>query len=219
MNQTPHNPGQDAAEPVDPVSIARTQHPPITAGDVVSPAYSSNWPVMIGVISMVLGALGALNALGTGCWAFFGPAFLESMGAANNPQVAMNLQTMRDFKELILVNTSVSLVLASLLVFAGARLARRRRSGVVWSKRWAILKLVFAIAGSALGAVMSTSQMAATNQQLSVQGAPAFVKVVVSASPIIGVAFSLIWFSAYPVFMLIWFRRATVKQTVAPWSR
>lgn len=204
----------------DPVSIAPGAHPPIIAGAVVSPMHvRSNWPTVLGVLSLILGALGALNALWTILWAVAGPIILEALNQTNNPQVAQSLQSTRDNAGLFAINGFLSLILGCLLAFAGLRLNQRRQSGVRYSVLWAWLKIAFSIFATGVGAYIGLSQLGATQQQMAAQGVPKFAASFVGPTVIASMVLSFVWFMAYPVFTLIWFRRAGVRQTVATWPK
>lgn len=218
MNTSSSNSGDASGHSPDPISVARSDHPPIVAGAVVVPTHASNWPVMIGIFSLVIGAIGALNAGATSCWTIVGPGFLESSGLVTNPQVETSLKTTRDNMVLIVATSFLALFLALLLVYSGIRLIQRRRAGAKASVWWAWLKIAYAVLAAAQAAFMSAGQIHASQQQMAAQGAPAFVTGIVGYATVVGIIFSLFWFSAYPAFMLIWFRRPTVKHAVAQWT-
>lgn len=202
------------------MSIAPGAHPPIIAGAVVSPVHAqSNWPTVIGVLSMVLGTLAALNALSTLFFGILGPWLFDAIGISKDPQFAASFQSTRDNVLLIAINGVVSLFLGVLLAFAGLRIIQRRASGVRLSRIWAWSKIAFSVFGSATGAYISLSQLDSTKQQMAAPGVPAFVVNILGPTMIVLIFLSFLWLLAYPVFTLIWFRRAGVRQTVATWPK
>lgn len=179
----------------------------------------ANWPTVIGIISMVLGALAVLNAIWTLFWGVVGPWFFETSGLAKDPQFAASYQSTLDNAEIIAATSVASVALGSLLMLAGLRVNQRRASGVRLSIIWAWCRIGFAIVSTAIGAFISLSQLDATKAQMSAPGVPPFVASIIGPTMIVMLVLSFLWFLVYPVFTLIWFSRARVRETTATWPR
>lgn len=203
-----------------PISIAPGDHPPTFAGAVVAPVHAqSNWPTVIGVLSMVLGALAALNSLWTLFFGVFGPWFFESVGVAKDPQFAASYESTRENIVIIVMNGVGSLLLGCLLFYAGLRVNQRRASGVMLSKVWAWCKIAFSIFASITGAMISLEQLDSTKTQMTSPGVPGFMVNVIGPLMVAMMVLSFLWFLAYPVFTLVWFRRPRVREMTATWPR
>lgn len=221
----PAGPTSNRVEPAgdpspSPISIAPGDHPPTFAGAVVAPAHAqSNWPTVIGVLSMVLGALGALNSLSTLFFGVLGAWFFETVGVAQDPQFAASYQSTRENGGIMVTHGVVALLLGCLLFFAGLRVNQRRTSGVMLSKVWAWCKIAFSIFAGITTAMMNMAQIDSTKQQLSAPGVPAFLVNIIGPTMVLIVVFSFLWLIAYPVFTLVWFRRPRVREMTATWPR
>lgn len=199
-------------------SVLLGDHPPTFAGAVAAPAHASTWPLVIGILSMALGSLAVLNAIWASAWALLGPGLLDMINATNTPQFAASSQQTRESMPYVLVSSILSLVLATWLIVAGACVNARRQSGVRLSVKWAWAKIAYAVAATVIGGAVSFSQIEATKQQMAAQGAPVLATSVITISIIFGLAVNMLWLMVYPVFTLIWFKRASIRSTVANWS-
>lgn len=223
-----NNPGDErppAAAParieparIEPPRIEPGAHPPVVAGQVITPVQArAQWPTVVGVLSMVLGVSAALNAMWTLFWGVLGPFFLETIGVSRHPQFAASYQTTRDNALIILVNGLLALVLGCMITYAGLRIMQRRRAGVRPSINWAWCKIAFAVFTTVTSGFMGVSQFEATKQQMMTPGMPAFVISLLGPIMVAGYVFWFLWLNAYPVFTLIWFRRAGVREDIAAW--
>ena len=110
--------------------------------------------------------------------------------------------------------------LAVVLLIAGIGLLRRRN----WSAKahigWAIARLVFAIPHSGLSYVMNRDMWAAMEKAAAESGdpVPAGLAALMASAGIIGVIITFAIAATWPVFILIWFSRAKIKDEVAMWA-
>lgn len=193
-------------------------HPPIVAGEVSAAASATTWPMVIGIISIVLGVLATLNTIWSVTWSLLGPYIADWFGLGTNPQFAASFQSAKDNAVWVVLSGLVSLALAVLITIGGIGLTKRRRAGVAWSRRWAIAKIVYALLATALGLFMSVGQIEDAKQQVVTQGAPAFVSGIISIGMYVGFAAMLLWYALYPTIILVWFGRPSIKSAIAKWQ-
>ncbi len=172
-----------------------------------------NWPTTVGVISIVLGGLGALS----GCWGIVSPMFMGAFLELMPPGQTQGLGAMTEHVGLISGLGAAGMVVATLLLIAGIGMVRRRPWSVSASRWWAVLKMLFVVVQTALGAVMQKEmieEMTKNDPNVAAMGTG-----FMSAMFIVGYALGLLWGWAYPIFLLIWLSRGKVKEEVASWPQ
>lgn len=156
------------------------------------------WPLVIGIISIILGAGGALVA---------GLALLGSIaGSSGSSAYASGASVGR------IVGGMFPLLLAIWLLMAGIGIVRRNQSSVSQIKRWAITKLV--IYGTCMGLMLVTMP---SNPTGNPNGLPPGLSGMQGSIHLI-IFLSLVWVSLWPIFVLVWFSRASVKNDVERWG-
>jgi len=185
--------------------------PPTQPGPLARPAnytpYASAapvWPTTIGVIGMVFGAGAILLTLG-------GTAIsLVMLKAANAPPAPQFSDRWMPWS---LASLFVTCAVAILILIAGIGIAKRRPWGPRAAKVWAVVKIIFVVASTVYGYQMQKATVEAMQQSSP-------------ASPVpdpqmllgFGMCVGLVWGWALPVFLLIWFGRASVKEEISKWS-
>lgn len=168
------------------------------------PASRSTWPTVVGVVSIVFGGLGVVGAIATPFTAGMAPPDANMPpppeGAALFIQGAQNC---------------LALILAVVLLTGGIGLLQRRG----WSRPtlmgWSIAKLILVAIGIVVGFLGGG---AAQIEQMNQQFADAGMDFAVSQGMVITATIvSAIWFAAWPIFLLIWFSRGTIKNEVDAW--
>lgn len=200
-------------EPQTPMPPPLT--PPIEPGPLARPAgyspYASPvpvWPTVIGVLGIVLGSLGLLG----GIWGAVAPIVMKTLfqNTAMDPNMPQFTERWIHWTVILSVLTSA---VAVLLIVAGAGILKR----AAWSPRaariWAVLKMVLVIANLVVTFEIQRSALAAATQA----GGPGMT---VNANLIMipSLCFGLLWGWALPVFLLIWFSRASIKEQVSKWT-
>jgi hypothetical protein len=177
--------------------------PPTTPGQIVT--YASNWPTVIGVISICLGTLGTLANL----WAIVAPLFIN-MAKFTAPGGGPGAQkAMQEMMQLQAIGGGLNFIAAILLLISGIGVVSRRRWGVKLSRTYAWVRIFTSSIAAVLGALAQQRMMA------SQAGAPAFMGPMMMAFTIL---FTIGWGWAYPIFLLIWFHRGLIKQETASWA-
>jgi len=149
------------------------------------------WPIVIGVICLVIGIGGLVMHISSVFYA------TENAGGATGG---------------VIVPAIISLWLS----FAGYRITRRQSSGVKLARQWAIAKIVLATLGIGLliTLVMAFDASDRIEQMLWPNTA------ITAGQEVLIVTFILLWLWAllWPVFLLIWFNRASIQEQIADWD-
>jgi len=184
--------------------------PPTQAGQMYIPTQPSKWPTVIGIIAIVFGVLGALG----GIWGAITSIFMDKMMFMTPPgQRDHIVDSMREMSGLTIVGGLLSMFAAVLLFVAGVGLVKCRPWSGKLCNTWAFLKIVVLIFSTYVGYMTQQAMMEAMIQNNPNMAANPGMMIGAS----IGVFIGLVWGLALPVFMLIWFSRAKVKQEVATW--
>ena len=197
----------DPTDPADPTPLT----PPIQPAVPYTFARPS-WPVVIGIIAIVLGALGVLG----GCWATIAYPVMAVIFRAAPKQATAGLDLLQEWRGWTLTMGIASGVLAVFLLSAGIGLCRRRRWAISVAWWWAVLKMVFVLVGAVMAVVMQQAQFTAIGGQ---GGAPAPLPP--GSTLLIGAVtagFTVIWGWALPVFMIVWLSRGTIKREIGGWT-
>jgi hypothetical protein len=126
------NPGDDVA--------VETPSPPTVRMPL--PPRQEVWPVALGVVAIIWGAFGLLSApITIVMWRIMPEAF-----EGHHPGVFFG-------------SLSLGLVLTVLLVYAGVRVLKRKKTGVRLLRVWAIVTLIWAPIGLVLGYSASSDTM------------------------------------------------------------
>ncbi len=179
-----------------PPQMPSTPQPPQQAPDPQpsQPPKRSAWPTVIGVISIVLAALGIVCT----------PVSLGMQSV--NPAQKQMLRHFPDWwPTWILASSVLGVGFGVLLLIAGILLLKRRPAGRT-------LHLLYAIASIVMGAVGGVLTALALGEALGDLPGPA------RAGAIGGLAGGTCGGAAYPIFLLVWFFRGKVRADVAAWE-
>jgi hypothetical protein len=193
--------------------------PPVHGGEM--PAQPTSWPTVLGVILIIMASLGLLSNVCGGVFSVFAPQIMSAMPAeaADDPTFKAQMDVTRRFMPFQLANAAILLALGVLLLMAGIGLARRRRASIKYARLWATGRILWAIpAAVATHYIMVESlkmmeQAAADSGQPMPAGIMGFMQML---GPV-GAVINLVFWCAMPVFVLIWFARAKIKNEVATW--
>lgn len=170
------------------------------------------WPVALGVILFIFGALAALHS----AWSAFAPWVLIGVApSSDSAQRAQDALTVLGWLHYFFPIASLGLAL--LACYAGARLWRRHPRAVMLTRRWAIAKIVFAFLTASAGAYTQHTVMQLELSSLATPG-PFTTSGLVLAMSALTFVFGIAWLSALPVFLLCWLASARVKADIARWA-
>ncbi len=171
----------------------------------------SRWPMVIGVINIVLGSLGLLCYTCGSLNAVASPFLAGMVPPDQRPATAGGAQLVVQ-----IVQTCAAWALSVWLLVAGIGLTRRRAWARVHCLGWSVAKIVLTLLGTLAGLLFAPMIAQQINDQLSQQGqAPFTVTVpIIMFVSLIMTAFLLIW----PLFMLMWFMRGRIREEVEAWA-
>lgn len=161
------------------------------------PQAKAKWPLPIGIIAIVLGAIGLMGSL-------------TSLGNMNtNPDPAMNkwVQQMRPPVAMTLIGGSV----AAVLLLAGIMLVKRKRLARP-------LFLFYAVVNFVTGCFSFYWTFEKMGDFPMPTSMPAVAANVMVTSMRVGAILSLVFFLATCTFVVIWFLRPKIKQEMSRWS-
>jgi len=183
--------------------------PPREPGALSIPARPTAWPTALGVIAIVLGAMGVLG----GCWGTLAPFFMKMLADVLPPGQPTGLESFEKWGFWIALIQGIMMCVAALLLAAGIGLVKRRKWGVTAAYTWSVLKIVFVLLNVIPAYLMQQEQFEVMTQQ----GVPAMGGGFFEVFGVAAIAFGVIWGWALPIFFLIWFARATIKAETAEW--
>ena len=183
--------------------------PPQTAGAIPRP--QSTWPVVIGVIGLVFSIMAVIG----GCWGMASPWVVEMFAKVIPDQEAAQLTSIRQLKYWIVGSSLLGSLVAVVLIVGSIGLIKRRRYSRRYVIAWAFLKIVFAIGAAVLAYVTQQNQIAAMKNESQMASAPAGL---LDLLGIITAIVQFVWYSALPLFMLIWFWRPKIRAEMEVWK-
>ncbi len=171
----------------------------------------SKWPTTIGVISIVFGSAGLLcYGCGSANTALT-PWLITLMPEDQRPPSGGILVVVQLFQMCSAFALSVWLLLA------GIGLVRRRP----WARKqcfgWSVVKILFTVTSTTISILLTSQSVQHINDQMS-QGGQTPLFTMTEGIFIIIVLAAVVWALIWPVFLLAWFSRESVKQEVAAWE-
>jgi len=193
--------------------------PPIEPGPYLVEEPLTKWPRVIGIISLCYAILGLLCGLSYGASGFLSEYFMRI--------ARMSVTMPPTMKVMALVSALIMLSLGILMLTGSVGLLRRRRSGVVFLKRWALLRVVFAVIGLVL-AVLTAPVVIQFNKDVEAQQIKMFEEAGrTDAKPksdeqhwfqhMVGTGVATVLIMAYPVFLGFYLSRRKVTEEVQNW--
>lgn len=194
--------------------------PPTFSTSSVGPSTESTWPVKLAMVTIVLGALGAVGGVCGIAGSLMSGAMAGMMGGmtpppGSGPSPAETFEIVARYQGVTIAHALVSIAVGVLLLVAGIKLRKRLKQSRKLIMIWAPLKVVMALAGSAIGYVM---------QQ---ESAKLMAAAATAANPVAGYMETMqtvmeilmfVWGIAFAVFMVIWFTRDSIAAEVETWS-
>lgn len=196
---------------------------PVAAGAAPAPK-PSGWPIAIGIVCVIFGALGSFG----GCVMMSVNIFVNKLLAmlegvsGNTPgldvQVAQ-IRTLAQYQMVGIVLAAVSLVLAVLLLVSGFGLLKRRPWSVRSAVTWAVLKLVYSLPSTAYAFMINRAQFPAMEEAAanSPNAPPAGLYSLMGSMSATNVIIGMAWAWALPIFLLVWFYRRKIKEETRTW--
>lgn len=199
----------------DPNHPAPHTVPPTDVGFAVPPTPPSTWPTVIGIIAIVFGVLGSLQGVLGLLAPLLNRAILRSLPASQQEIV----ETATPPVVWSIASSLIILGLGVLLLVAGIALLRRAASSRGLCLTWALLKIVIVLVMAVVNfKLASESTNAALAQMQQDPNVPPIAVGIMQGATGAGMCAWVVWSWALPIFLLIWFSRAVIKEQVASWS-
>ncbi len=184
--------------------------PPSEVGEV--PRKPPSWPGAIGTISIVFGSLGLVCY---GCLSVQTMATPLMVGMVPEDQRPPTPQGIQLFVQIFQLCAAAGL--SVWLLIAGIGLSRRRPWARSHTVGWSVAKILLSFISTTMGIVFASATVDQINSQLSQGGSTPPFTVSIGVM-LVFVAIAMVWALLWPVFLLIWFSRAAVKDEVAAWA-
>lgn len=190
-------------EPVAPQTVSPPPAPPTAppARAAVERPSPSSWPIVLAVFGFVYAGMTALGLLASAVFMLIGFDF------GVEEELAESLEPFGPWQTI--VGSLVSAALMVVLVAVSVGLVRRRRWSITLGSWWAVLEIGLAVIMSVIG-LYGMMRFMEQGQNVGVG--------MMAAWGIIGMVMGLAFWLALPVFMLIWFSRAKVREEYGRWA-
>lgn len=194
--------------------MGRINHPPVVpptrpvAPSGPPPMPATRWPIIVGVIAIVLGALGVLNSMFQ-----LAMPVLARFAASLGPLGAMATSGVARYS---MPNTVASILAGTVwsgCVVLGIRLVRRRPLSNAFIVAWVVLRFASVVLVAMVGYFIQVRSFEGVTQG-SGRPSPAFFQLVAA----LGVATNLVFNSIWPAFLLWWFAREPIRAEIHAWS-
>jgi len=183
--------------------------PPVDAGTGFLRPKQPGWPKAIGVICIVVGALGVLmTILGIVSQSLMSK-FIEMAPPEQVDELKRAIEAAEPWKPWTYTLSAISAALAVMLIVGGVRLTRRRASAAGLLQMYAVLRMGIV---AAVGVITYKIQQSALAGNSDVPASAAQALAVGQS------LFAIAWGWALPIFLLIWFARRRIKDEVRGWS-
>ena len=210
----------DEKTPFESQDFPASEAPPTEAGDFVPVTPPEGWPTVIGILAIIFGALGAIGA-GCGAAALVAaPAFVNVIPEGpERDQLQQQLKQSMSHVPLQVGVQLIEFVLAIVLIVGGVQLLKRSRAAAKTLTIYAVGDLISNTLVLIVGIMASSAQakMMSENpemQQQMPQGMQGFMR----AAGVFGAVLEWIFTAIWPVFLLLWFRRTKIKDSIATWG-
>ena len=190
--------------------------PPTVAGEL--PPKPIVWPKTLGIICIVFGTLGMMQA----CFGVI-PLFVVEWFSTVVPEEQAQMMSSSDaLQPLLIISGVISFALAATLLAAGIGMVLRK----LWSRKtvliWSGTKIAFVVANSLLSYMVQKAKFEEMQEMMANDpNAAAAMSVFGQIMMWMGMFFIVIWIIwgwALPVFTLIWFSRKKIRGEVTSWG-
>ncbi|HZW07898.1 MAG TPA: hypothetical protein VFF65_12315 [Phycisphaerales bacterium] len=209
------------------MSYIHTQSPPTYPANL--PVQEPVWPKVLGIVSIVLGSLGAAyNAcsavgglLGGSMMSWLANTVNSGAGNAQSARQSAEMKQMLDVMQPWMIASGVaavaSLAVSAWLVVAGITLVKRRAAGFGMHKGWAWTRIAMGLVTAGITVGMQKAQFGAMSSLQGAGGGPPSAAITLM---VVGQGlFALALASAYPVVVLAMMTRRRVSQVLDRWGR
>ncbi len=179
------------------------------------PLRTTTWPMVLGIICIVFGVLGALGGACGVAGQFIQDVFFGSMSQPDESEAM--LEAMSRYRVHTIVVLIASMIVAALLASGGIGLTSRRS----WSRRvllhWSWIRMLVAVASLVVQYLAQQAMMQALAENPEAQMPPQFGYMMGAVGGVMFL-FGLAWAWALPVFCLVWFNREPIRREMSQWA-
>lgn len=208
----------DQQNPIEEFEASPADAPPTRAGDFVPLRPPEGWPTVIGVLSIIFGSLGSLQGfcglLSLILMAVVVPLLPQEM----KDQMGQQMQSSAPYPVPQALVTLLELVGSVMLLVGGIFLVKRRAKAAGVLTAYAVVDLVANTCGSVLAYFALRAQMAHLQNDPQMQQVPSWMlNIMKNMGPVV-IPIGWVLVSIWPVFLLLWFRRAKIRASMAAWG-
>ncbi len=187
--------------------------PPMVPGPLQAMPSAPGWPLWLGIVAILVGAMGGLAYL----WGVVANALLAGPPTFGMPAAAEVREATRGMRGYAVLSAALGLIPAVLLLVAGIGMVMRRRWSIPLARFWAVAKILVSLPIVAINWKTQVVAFSAITSGSTSGAAPmsaGMISFVLWLTVLGGLAIH--W--ALPVFMLIWLARQKVRAYAATWS-
>lgn len=202
------------SDPIDPAAA-----PPTTQGDFVPVKPPESWPTVIGVISIIFGSLGVLSGACGGAFLLLSGPLVSMIPEAQASEMEVQLSSGLPYPVLQGGVMLLEFVISVMMLVGGIMLLRRKRSarGLLVGTAW--LDLLSNTVGAVVGFLVMQAQMKSMQENAEMaQQMPAGIGALVQGAGGVMVFVQWLFLAIWPVFVLIWFSRSKIRESVEAWN-
>lgn len=206
------------SDPAEPAAVPPVA-PPTTQGDFVPVKPPESWPTVIGVISIIFGSLGVLSGACGGALLLLSGPLVSMIPKEQAAEMEVQLSSGLPYPVLQGGVMLLELVISVMMLVGGIVLLRRKRSarGLLVGTAW--LDLLANTVGAVVGFMVMQAQMKAMQENAEVaQQMPAGFGALAQGAGGVMAFVQWLFLAIWPVFVLIWFSRSRVRESVETWN-
>ena len=169
---------------------------------------ASVWPTVVGIIGIIYASLGLFGTFCGLAYPFILPLYVDWLRSVGTPeQRVQEMETSMPPVGWTVLTSMVGLALVILLFVGAVRLLRRQTSGARLCALWSWIIIPWSIVATVITLVIQLNAPEPSGGRWEQIGTAILIVIVALIELVL------------PVFMVIWFARATIKSQVAQWRR
>jgi hypothetical protein len=213
--------GDHPMDPAPPPSVPSADPPPVrhapptAPGRLVAPEQRSAWPVVIGIVAVVFGILGASGR----ALSMITVVVMQWMNSNDAPplgdeEAGAAIGAIPDaWFNATIASYIVGGLISLLLLVGGTGLLRRRRWGVSTLKVWAVARIVSSLPEAGLAYVIQREQFAT----MQASGGLVMPMPMTSGLLYFTVLWTIAWAAALPIAVLVVLTMRKSREEIATW--
>ena len=170
----------------------------------------TTWPDVMGIIAMILGAIGILSKMGTILYPVFRPFALRVISRSTPPGTIESFLGFLPDTMVVMISGLIEMALAVLLLIGGYLLKSRRRQGIQLLRIWAWISIPWAVLETGFASMM-VRRILPSLPHVGSWDWP------VGGFVHVGIFFGLMVSLAVPIFILAWFGSRSISSETAGW--